>query len=342
MPFLSHGGNSLRYERAGAGLPMLFLHGLMGNHTFWDRQLDLRKHVQVLRMDLRGHGDSSKPRGSYALATLATDVEHLVGALGLQRCVLVGWSMGGLVALESVRLLGDKVAGLVLVGTTPCPAAADGKPPGFTTAEQREHLTAVDADYKTFARDLAGRLFHTEQTGLAQWVTQQLLRTPSYVAKAALEDLFTADCRDTLGSLAIPTLVCHGRHDSIFPFAAAEYAHRAIRGSELVAFDDSGHAPMIEETRRFNEALVSFADRVLGKAPAAKPAAVRSAAAADTGAATRSSADDRAQASTRSEPTASRATPTPARSAPKRPAASKASAAAAKSPPRPSRSPKKP
>jgi pimeloyl-ACP methyl ester carboxylesterase len=346
MPFLSHGGNSLRYERAGAGLPMLFLHGLMGNHTFWDRQLDLRKYVQVLRMDLRGHGDSSKPRGSYAIATLATDVEHLVGALGLQRCVLVGWSMGGLVALESVRLLGDKVAGLVLVGTTPCPVAADGKPPGFTAAEQQEHLTAVDADYKTFARDLAGRLFHTEQTGLAQWVTQQLLRTPSYVAKAALEDLFTADCRDMLGSLAIPTLVCHGRHDGIFPFSAAEYAHGAIRGSELLAFDNSGHAPMIEETPRFNEALVSFADRVLGKAPAARPAAPTSAAAAAT-----ARADDRAQTSTGPAPKARRATPTPARSAPKAAAFSKGSAGAkrakppaksvAKSPPT-SRSPKKP
>jgi len=218
MPFLSHGGNSLRYDRAGAGLPMLFIHGLMGNHTFWDRQLDLRKHVQVLRMDLRGHGDSSKPRGSYAMATLATDVQHLVGALGLQRCVLVGWSMGGVVALEAVRLLGDKVAGLVLVCTTPCPAPADATPPGFTPQQQQEHLSSLDADYKAFARELAGRLFHAEQAALVQWVAQQLLRTPSYVARAALEGFFAADRRDVLRSLAVPTLVCHGRHDAVIPF----------------------------------------------------------------------------------------------------------------------------
>ncbi len=364
MPFLSHGGNSLRYERAGTGLPMLFIHGLMANHTFWDRQADLRKHFQVLRMDLRGHGDSSKPRGSYAMATLATDVEHLVGALGLQRCVLVGWSMGGMVALESVRLLGDKVAGLVLVGTTPCPAAADGKPAGFTPAEQQEHLTSVDSDYKTFARDLAGRLFHTEQTGLVQWATQQLLRTPPYVAKAALEGQFAADRRDMLGALAMPTLICHGRHDTVFPFATAEYVHRAIRGSELVAFDDSGHAPPIEETARFNEALVAFADRVLGKAPAARPAASTAAAepAAGGGRTRQAETQAPAPAQARAEtPASRRPEPKGSRtgSAPKDSGTSKATAGAtranpsprpsAKSPtkspakgPRTSRSPKKP
>jgi predicted alpha/beta hydrolase family esterase len=260
------------------------------------------------------------------MATFATDVEHLVGALGLQRCVLVGWSMGGLVALETLRLLGDKVAGLVLVGSTPCPAATDGEPAGLTPAEQQEHLRAVDADFKTFARDLAARLFHTEQTGLLQWVTQQLLRTPSYVAKAALEGLFATDRRDMLGSLAIPTLVCHGRHDSIFPFSVAEFVHRTVRGSELVAFESSGHAPPIEETARFNEALTSFADRVLGRVPAVSHATTSSGVVPDAGGGARPSqaeaqapaqarVEDRTPAATRPEPAAARATPAPAHAA---------------------------
>ena len=52
MPFLSHGGISLRYERAGTGPSLVFIHGLMGNHTFWDRQLALRQQFQVVRLDL--------------------------------------------------------------------------------------------------------------------------------------------------------------------------------------------------------------------------------------------------------------------------------------------------
>lgn len=345
MPFLSHGGNSLRYERAGAGLPMLFIHGLMGNHTFWDRQLDLRKQLQVLRMDLRGHGDSSKPRGSYAMATLATDVQHLVGALGLQRCVVVGWSMGGVVALETVRLLGDKIAGLVLVGTTPCPAAGDGRPSGFTPKQQQEFLTDANSDYKAFTRDLAGRLFHTEQTGLLQWAAQQLLRTPSYVAQATLEGFFAADHRDVLGSLAVPTLICHGRHDAIFPFSIAEYVHRAIRGSELVAFDDSGNAPMIEETARFNEVLTSFADRVLGKTPQPAAAATTSAPNARSGAAASSSqSEGEGQVQVEAGASAAPVPPRSGRPASKPPAALKEAAQPKRTmqPPRtPSKSPAK-
>jgi pimeloyl-ACP methyl ester carboxylesterase len=315
MPYLSHGGHSLRYERAGAGLPILFLHGLMGNHTFWDRQQDLRRQLQVVRMDLRGHGDSSKPRGSYAMATLATDVEHLVGALGLQRCLLVGWSMGGMIALESVRLLGSKVAGLVLVGTTPCPAAGDAMPDGLTPEQRQEFLTGVDSDYRAFARDLAGRLFRSGQTGLLQWAAQQLLRTPPYVARAALEGFFGADRRDVLASLAVPTLVCHGRHDAIFPFSIAEYVHRAIRGSELVAFENSGHAPMIEETARFNEVLASFAERVLSKTSpgaagiAAHPGQPRASAGAETAEPATGAATAAAAPPSAARPTAKRAAP---------------------------------
>jgi pimeloyl-ACP methyl ester carboxylesterase len=271
MPFLSHAGHSLRYERVGSGLPLLFIHGLLANHTFWERQLSLRKDFQLLRMDLRGHGDSSKPRGAYGMATLATDVEHLVSGLGLQRCVLVGWSMGGAVAVEASRVLGERLAGLVLVGTTPCASAAPGYPHGFSAEERQQHLAAVDADYRSFARDLAGRTFHHKEqaAALLPWATQQFLRTPPYVAKAALEGLLAADERTALAAVTVPTLICHGRHDTIFPFAGAEHMRKILPGSELLAFEESGHAPMIEETERFNDALRAFADRLLGRAPAA-------------------------------------------------------------------------
>lgn len=271
MPFLSHGGISLRYERVGAGLPLVFVHGLMANHTFWDRQVPLRRQFQIIRMDLRGHGDSSKPRGAFGMATLATDVDHLVNALGLQRCVLVGWSMGGVVAQEALRLLGSKLVGLVLVNTTPFAGAADGFPHGLTPEEQQRYMASASADYRNFARDLASRCFREESKELVQWATQQMLKTPPYVATATLQGLFAADERRALASIAIPTLICHGQHDTIFPLEAAQYLHKEINGSHLVTFEHSAHCAMIEETDRFNAELTAFAEKLVGSASAASP-----------------------------------------------------------------------
>jgi pimeloyl-ACP methyl ester carboxylesterase len=259
MPFLSHGGISLRYERAGTGLPLVFIHGLMGNHTFWDRQSALRERFLVVRLDLRGHGDSSKPKGSYAIATLAEDVRHLVIALGLQRAVLVGSSMGGVVAQHALRVLGERVVGLALVGTTASALAAEGYEHGIKQEEQVALVTSAQNDYKSFVRDLGSRLFMEGHSELLQWAIQQMTKTPPYVAVAALQGLFAADERNGLASIEVPTLVCHGRHDVIFPLATAEYLHQHIKGSRLVAFENSAHLPMSEEDDRFNSELAAFA-----------------------------------------------------------------------------------
>jgi non-heme chloroperoxidase len=264
MPFLSHGGISQRYERAGTGLPLLFVHGLMCNHTFWDRQVPLRRGFQVIRLDLRGHGDSSKPRGNYSMQIFADDLRHLVTALRLERFVLVGWSMGGIISQQAVSLLGDRIAGLVLVGTTASGSAVKGYPHAFKPEEQQIALKSIDDNYKGFARDLAPRLFKPGREELLQWTTQQLTKTPPYAARQSLEALFAADHRKTLASIAVPTLVCHGKHDSIFPFGAGEFLRKGIKGAKLVAFDDSGHSPMLEEADRFNSELTAFAERCGG------------------------------------------------------------------------------
>lgn len=84
MPFLSHAGVSLRYDRIGAGPAALLIHGWTCNRSFWERQVAaLRAHHTVITVDLRGHGESTPPRSGYSLGALAGDLEHLVRALAL-------------------------------------------------------------------------------------------------------------------------------------------------------------------------------------------------------------------------------------------------------------------
>jgi non-heme chloroperoxidase len=259
MPFLSHAGVSLRYDRAGSGPAVIFVHGWLCNRTFWERQVvALRDRFTVVTVDLRGHGESSRPRAGYGMSQLAADLEHLVRALGVPRVALVGWSMGGVVAMELARKLGEKVSALGLVGTT-AGALTDPENPHAEAKLAAEIQAAVKADVRVFTRQLGAMVFK-EGTAhpLCTWAISQLQKTPQHVAEASLAGLYAADLRSQLKTLKVPTAVLHGRHDAILSFAGGEYLAKHIPGARLVAFEQSGHAPHLEEPDAFNAALVEL------------------------------------------------------------------------------------
>ena len=256
MPFLSHAGVSLRYDRAGSGPLVLLVHGWTCNRTFWDRQVQaLRDRFTLVTVDLRGHGESSHPRTGYTIGALAGDLEHLVRALGVPRLAVVGWSMGGLVALELARRLGERVSALGLVCTTAGGLADRKSPPGHPD-RAGEMRAAVANDFRGFARQLAADFFlKGAESPLHPWAVAQMQKTPPHVAAAALDAMLAADLRKHLRGLEVPTAVLHGRHDKLLPLADGEALAKGIRGARLVVFEESGHAPFLEEPEAFNKAL---------------------------------------------------------------------------------------
>lgn len=102
MPHLRCNGTSLFYEDSGDGSPtMLLIHPYGGDHTYLAPQREFfGGRYRVVAVDLRGHGGSDKPEGDYGIATHADDLAGLCRDLGLGEVVLVGNSMGGMVALE--------------------------------------------------------------------------------------------------------------------------------------------------------------------------------------------------------------------------------------------------
>ena len=255
MPFLSNAGVSLRYDRAGSGPAVLLIHGWAANRTYWERQVvALRDRHTVVTVDLRGHGESSHPRGGYTIGAMAGDLEHLVRALGVPRIALVGWSMGGLVALELAQRLGERVSALGLVCTT-AGGVTDAKNPLAESARATEMKKAIDADFRTFARDFAPSLFKDSHSALLSWVIGQMQKTPPHVAEACFDAFLAADLRGGLKKLAVPTAVLHGKHDAVLPLAHGEDLAKKIPGAKLTVFAESGHAPHLEEPEVFNAAL---------------------------------------------------------------------------------------
>jgi non-heme chloroperoxidase len=261
MPFLSHGGVSLRYDRAGAGPVVLLIHAWATNRTFWERQvLALRDRHTVVTVDVRGHGESSHPRTGYAFGTLVGDLEHLVRALAVPRLAIVGWSMGGLLALELALRLGERVSALALVGTT-AGGLADAKHPRADAARAKETRAAIAADFRAFVRGFAPTFFKAGASSpLLAWTIAQMQKTPAHAAAACFDTMLATDLRPRLKEVRVPTAVLHGRHDGLCVLAEGEQLAKKIPGATLTVFEESGHAPFLEESQAFDAALGALLD----------------------------------------------------------------------------------
>ena len=117
---LDAGGFRLRAVASGAAPPVFAcLHGLTDTLEVWDALLpSLEARGRVVRFDQRGHGASDAPPGPWTREALAADLVRVLDAFGVERAILLGHSMGGVVALEAGLRHPERVAGLVLLATT--------------------------------------------------------------------------------------------------------------------------------------------------------------------------------------------------------------------------------
>src|SRR5713101_3952352 len=112
-------GISVDYRDQGAGIPVIFIHAFPLNQTMWDDQLAVlhNRCCRTITLDLRGFCQSDAPQGPYLMDQMAADIRGLMSALGIDRAVLVGLSMGGYVSLAFYRNYPDSVRALVLADT---------------------------------------------------------------------------------------------------------------------------------------------------------------------------------------------------------------------------------
>lgn len=161
---------------------------------------------------------------------------------------LIGWSMGGMIAILVAAKFPDKVKKLILISTTPKFIRADDFPAGLSPAllvrlEKRIAKVGTGAFHELVFKN-------GETVGLAYLPPEQ--------AKAELDELARVDLRKYLDKIKVPTLIIHGDSDEICLPAAAEYLHDKITGSNLIMLAGVGHAPMIEAPEKFNEVLCSI------------------------------------------------------------------------------------
>jgi pimeloyl-[acyl-carrier protein] methyl ester esterase len=253
---------TLHHEDAGAGDPVVLVHGwAYASGVFDDLAAVLARRRRVIRPDLRGHGRSSP--GPFTLPDLAGDLAALADALGLERAVVVGWSLGAQVALAALPRLRPRVAGLVLVSATPRFTLGDGWAHGLPaqSVEVLAHRVRRDPA-RAVSRFREGALVEGELGGADRTRAAALLAglplPERATALAGLDLLAREDLRTALPGVDVPALVVHGERDPISPVGAGRALAAALPGARLVEIPGAGHAPFLSRPGPFVDALGSF------------------------------------------------------------------------------------
>lgn len=238
------------------------IHGWAANrHVFDDLIPRLPADWDVRALDLPGHGDApfAEP---FDIAAVA---ETFAGQIDTPAHIL-GWSLGGLVALYLTALYPDKIRSLCLTASFARLTADTDYPEGLAQPALGKMVGAFQQDYaKHIKQFLQLQLLHTPHSGeILNRVLPDLARcgTPSAL-QAALEAVNHADARPLLPLIQTPSLLVFGQKDAITPPRMGEYLHRHLSNSELVLIDKAAHAPFLSHADEFAETYRNFVEKAV-------------------------------------------------------------------------------
>jgi 3-oxoadipate enol-lactonase/4-carboxymuconolactone decarboxylase len=254
VPFATRNGIRLYWRLDGAveGAPLVLLNAIGTDMTLWDGLVPLlQRRFRILRFDARGHGASDSPPGDYSFEMLAHDVLAVMQAADLSRAVIVGVSLGGMIAMETALRFPQHVAALVLICTS-----ADIDRTLWTERVKSVHAGGVAAIAdEAMARFLSPQ-FAAAHPETAASIRRTLLSTQRYTeAAAAIRD---GELRGRLASIKASTLVLSGNHDISMPFDPhSRTLLAAIAGSISVRID-AGHLAPVEAPHALAQAIDAF------------------------------------------------------------------------------------
>ena len=263
----SHDGAQIYVETRGKGRPILLVHGWTMTGRFWCRQIEtLSREFQVVTMDLRAHGNSSKVLHGHTLPHYANDVRAVIEALALEKTTLVGWSLAGPVVLEYWRQFGNRhIGALGLVEMTPFPfSPGDWNThalSGYRFDGMNLSFKKLQADRHTFTEKFIHSMFKEGRASSEElsWMLEESMHTPTPVMMAIYSDYLMRDYTEILPTVSVPSLAVYGNSDNpCFRPKMGRYISEQIPNARLMILEKSGHLPFYEQPEEFNQALAEL------------------------------------------------------------------------------------
>jgi pimeloyl-ACP methyl ester carboxylesterase len=249
VPVIDRDGVPIHYEVHGPehAPPILLSHGYGATCRMWDGQVAaFGDRYRLVLWDMRGHGQSGDPAGPalYSHALTVADMAAVLDACGIERAIVGGLSLGGVMSLAFHLAYPDRVRALMLFDTGP----------GFRNPEarrqwnERAEARARDLEEKGLPASVGGA-----ETRLGRHRSAQGLA-------GAARGMLTMTDGSLIGSLpqiAVPTLVLIGANDRHF-LAAADYMAAKIPGAQKAVIPNAGHAANLDQPEAFNRAVAAF------------------------------------------------------------------------------------
>jgi pimeloyl-ACP methyl ester carboxylesterase len=241
--YITHDGAQIWYASYGSGLPVVLLHGGLGNSGNWGYQVpvSIKRGYQTVVIDSRGHGRSTRDTRPYRYELMASDVLATMDKLKLEQATLIGWSDGACTALVLADRVPERVAGVFFFACNMDPSGT--KEFEFTPVVERcfnrhvkdyAQLSPTPDQFKEFS-DAVGLMQKTQ---------------PNYSAH-------------DLAGISVPVTIVHSEHDEFIKREHAEYLARRIPDAEFILLPEVSHFAPLQRPEEFNRAVLAFLGKVL-------------------------------------------------------------------------------
>lgn len=248
----------MNFKVEGNGRPLVFIHGLSDSLLYWEFLAShLKRDYQIIRMDLRGHGESYLGNDEVNIDLYVSDLKNLLDDLNLDNVDLIGFSLGGAVALDFSLKYPENVSSLVLMSS-------------FSKSD--EYLTNIFTQFKDALKNsfedfydlilpmvLCPEVIDDNREALDQIreFASKTANTDAYIK--AVDACMEFDVDDSLSKIEVPTLVMSGKYDEISLLTSQRQLQKKIKNSELIVFDNVKHNLLVgKNNERVLEVLEKF------------------------------------------------------------------------------------
>jgi len=235
--------------------PVVFLHGWAQSRQAWYQQREV--FPDALYLNLPGHGGAvDHPVEDW--------LEVIAGQLPAEPCVLVGWSLGGTLALALAGCFPERIGALALVASTPCFRRQDDWQAGcdeqaFAAFESAISSGSVRSLNRFFALMLHGdELSRSDYNRLAKQAVDREHSSSAAGLDGGLALLGSLDVRQSVTDISVPSLILHGEQAAIVSVDAGRWLAASIADSQLEQFQNCGHAPFLTQADTFNKLLFNW------------------------------------------------------------------------------------